>query len=131
MNKKVIGAEYCSRELCALLDKKGIEAHHVMAFVKSGSWYKKYTQDVVCRWLREKYRLQVDADETTFFQERPKKIYYKWCPLIIRLSDCKIKLNSHNASQLDNDYICHNGGYCSSYEEARELAIRYCVENLI
>ena len=49
----MIGAAYCSKELCQMLDKAGIEAHHVIAFEKGGSWYKKYTLDIAQRWLRE------------------------------------------------------------------------------
>ena len=129
----MISAAYCSRELCALLERKGIEAHHVMAFVKGGSWYRKYTQDVVCRWLRERYLLQVDAEQRAFFQERPKKVYHHWCPLIIRLAGSKVQLNARDTTRFDSDDFFYRqlNPYLDSYEAAREMAIQYCVENLI
>ena len=52
------GAVYCSKELCRLLDKVGIEAHYVIQYMTGGSWYRKYTLDIAMRWLRqEKYML--------------------------------------------------------------------------
>ena len=108
----MISAAYCSRELCAELERKGIEAHHVMAFVKGGSWYRKYTQDVVCRWLRQ--------ERGYYISLRP------------RISEGRVVIRA------EVEYMSKHGSFVTavsierqSYEEACEQAIQYCVENLI
>ena len=50
---------YSSKELSLALQKKGIEAHRVKHFEKGGSWYYRYTFDIICRWLREVHGLHI------------------------------------------------------------------------
>lgn len=117
-----VKADYCSKELCLLLRKKGIEASHSMRFEKGGSWYNKYTLDIACKWLRERHFLHIQANLQSFFQEQPKKLYYKWQPIIKPLPHCKYHAN-HTAFEIDE--------YFESYSEAIEKAIEYTVTNLI
>ena len=110
----MISAAYCSKELCRLLDKKGIEAHHVMAFVKGGSWYKKYTLDIACRWLREVHRLHIEILAAYHFRS---------------FDGYSFEVYDISKSEFVN--YASDKGYFKTAEEALESAIRYCVGNLI
>lgn len=118
----MIKQTYCSKDLCLRLEKKGIETSYVMQFEKGGGWYKKYTLDVACKWLREVHLLHIHADLRPFFQERPKKLYHKWEPFIRPLPHSKY--HPHHA-EYELDY------YFDSYDEAVIAAIEYCIDNLI
>lgn len=110
----MISAAYCSRELCALLERKGIEAHSVQQFVKGGSWYRKYTQDVVCRWIREVHHLHIEILAAYHF----------------RVFD-GYSFEVYNISESEFVNYASDKGTFPTAEEAREMAIQYCVENLI
>lgn len=110
----MIKAAYCPKDLCLMLEAKGIHSTHVTQFEKGGGWYNKYTLDVAMRWLREeKYilifivpakdndgNLQYMADVLTWNEE--EGLYEpSWC-------------------------ICEY-----VYEKSVEAAIRHCLENYI
>ena len=109
----MIGAAYCSKEICRQLDKAGIEAHHTMAFVKGGSWYKKYTLDIACRWLREVHLIFFD-----FHLVLGEDIKHRFRIGVYQMKD-------------EETYVWKKWIFGDSYEEVHEAAIRYCVENLI
>ena len=112
-----------------MLDKAGIEAHHVIAFEKGGSWYKKYTLDIACKWLREAHRLfirvtadyeYVDPDWDSDNDEM--RIFYK------------IEINRFTDKNEVSDETWQKPieeVEFETYEEAIEAAIRYCLKNLI
>jgi hypothetical protein len=111
----MIGAAYCSKDLCEALTRKGIEAHFSMKFEKGGSWYKRYTLDVAQRWLREVHQLNPE-------------VYRTACGYIA----CIVKVPSGT----DLKILEYSGddapsGQYTTHELALEAAIRYCVENLI
>ena len=108
----MIGAAYCSKELCEMLTRKGIEARFSMKFERGGAWSKRYTLDVASRWLRE--------ERGYYISVRP------------RIVEGRVMLRA------DVDYMSKYGSFVTciaiekhSYEESLEAAIRYCVENLI
>ena len=111
----MITAAYCSKELCEMLTRKGIEARFSMKFEKGGAWYKRYTLDVASRWLREVHQLNAE-------------VYRTACGYIA----CIVKVPSGT----DLKVLEYSGddapsGQYTTHELALEAAIRYCVENLI
>lgn len=98
-------AAYCNKELCLALWKKGIEAHHVFHFEEGGGWYRKYTLDMVCRWLREEHGLHI----YTF------RLGEKWN------YEIQVFKEGYTYSKVGGD----------SHDEAVEEAIWYCINNLI
>ena len=120
----MIGAAYCSKELCAMLDKKGIEAHHVMAFVKGGSWYKKYTLDIASRWLREVHHLHITVFYSSYLYGN-NPFYWDIDKMVDDRCDRTQVGSSLAVSTATEDYTY------KSHELALEAAIRYCVEHLI
>jgi len=103
---------YCTKDLCLLLEKKGIDASHIMRFEKGGSWYKAYTLDVICKWLREVHKVFVEINTSI---DLNGKYHYNYTILD---SECK--------------YVRRRYTYFYwTYEDAQEAAIRYCLENLV
>lgn len=98
-------AAYCSKEMSLALQKKGIEAHRVMKFEKGGSWYWRYTLDIICQWLRETHGLHI----YTF------RLDEKW---------------HYNIQVFKEGYTYSKVGG-DSHDDALESAIWYCVNNLI
>lgn len=103
---------YCSKELCLKLEKKGIEASHVMAFEQVSDkkiiWYKNYTLDVVCKWLREVHKLYIEI--------KLGKNTLCW---------------GYRVSLPNGKISCFSDNMYNTYDEACETAIEYCVDNLI
>ena len=98
-------AVYSSKELSLALQKKGIKAHHVMKFEKGGSWYWRYTFDIICRWLRETHSLHI----YTF------RIGEKW------YYEIQVLKEGYTISKVGGD----------NPDEAVEKAIWHCINNLI
>ena len=137
---------YVTCETAKLLDKAGFDYKCRYFYLHDGTTRWQYThltvlpkkekvinaptQAQAVRWIREKLRIKIDAEERAFFQERPKKEYYCWCPLIIRLSNSNVKLNPFHTQKLDSDDFYHSGykAFYDSYEEAIEDAIRYFLQ---
>lgn len=120
----MISAAYCNKELCRKLDKAGIEAHHVMAFEKGGSWYKKYTLDIANRWLREVHRLHITVFHSSYLYGS-SPFYWDIDRMVDAKSETTQVGSSLATSTATGDYTY------KTYEAALEAAIRYCVENLI
>lgn len=130
----MVAAAYCSKELCQMLDKAGINAHHVMAFEKGGSWYRKYTLDIACKWLREEHLLHIEPHIKAFFHERPKKkLYHRWCPTVIVLPSETNDWGITRPKGATGDEFFYEGykAFHDTYEDAVEEAIKYCIEKLI
>ena len=98
-------AAYSSKELSLALQKKGIDAHHVLHFEKGGGWYRKYTFDIICRWLRETHGLHI----YTF------RLGEKW----------------HYEVQVFKKGYTYSKACGDSPDKALEEAIWYCINNLI
>ena len=113
--KKAIGAAYCSKELSQLLDKAGIKAHYVIQYEKGGSWYRKYTLDIACRWLREVHNLCIEPYRTA-------------SGYLYTISKIWTGSELYSAEYEGDDEA---SGQYTTYEKAVEAAIRYCIENLI
>lgn len=96
-----------------MLDKAGIEAHYVMAYEKGGSWYRKYTLDIVCRWLREVHLIFFE-----FILVPGDGVFFRFRIDIYQM----IKEEVYARKELIYGY---------SYEAVHEAAIRYCLEHLI
>lgn len=109
---------YCSKELCLKLEKKGIEASHVMQFEKGGGWYKKYTLDVVCKWLREVYDIHIGI--TPFdIEPRVSGSIVRYIPEIY-------------TKPIKGHELCVEGlNVQDSYDEAVIAALNYTIDNLI
>lgn len=110
-----VKADYCSKELCLLLRKKGIEASHTMRFEEGGSWYNRYTLDVACKWLREVHKIGVFP--STYCFTRGDEKFYRYGTAIINLLTHELMVD---------DYMPKD-----TYEEAVATAIEYCLNNLI
>ena len=116
----MIGAAYCSKELCEMLSRKGIEARFSMKFEKGGAWYKRYTLDIASRWLREVHGLHI----TIYYSSH----LYGGKPFYWDIN--KMTNESRMKTLLDTSTATGDYTY-KTYELALEAAIRYCVENLI
>ena len=115
----MITAAYCSKELCEMLTRKGIEARFSMKFEKGGAWYKRYTLDVASRWLREVHLIFFDF--TLILGDNVKHRF--------RIGVYQIKTDEEYADGVT--YVWKKWVFGDSYEEVTEAAIRYCVEHLI
>ena len=99
-------AAYSNKELSLALQKKGIEAHHVIHFEKGGDWYYRYTFDIICRWLREVHGLHI----YTF------RLGEEW---------------HYEIQMLKEEGYIYSGVCGDSHDEAVEEAIWYCINNLV
>lgn len=121
----MIKEAYCSFEVSKLLKEKGfIESCYGRYSIRSKEFhfdctkaynngsnfmYSAPTHQMAMAWLREVYYLWIDIDLLT---------NYKWTWSIWFMNDPKLKIGE--SSQV-----------ISTYEEAVEAALKYCLENLI
>ncbi len=125
----MVKASYCSKELCQLLEKKGIEASHVRQYEKGGSWYNKYTLDIAMKWLREVHGIHLQAEDKCFCETshdgmRVKKLYWHWCPNVTLLRHSKV----HEDGLVSINYKM-DGIYADSFEQAIEESIKRILDN--
>jgi hypothetical protein len=124
----MITEDYVSFETAMLLKDKGFEEECNKSYGINGTLYSNFPKDCILaptlqmavKWLREKgfhifVPLEIDYDE----DERGDKWYHDatYYPEIRRVSDGKIMYD--------------DGSLYASPEQAYEVAIKYCLENLI
>lgn len=127
-NKKVgtmTQEAYVSLETAKLLNKKGFKGEwdkHYWGyeegeeFLTEGSFdswydYPAPTQQVVMRWLREEHKIFINVDYSYICEQFSHAVIWEKF--------------SHAVNNMHTDYIF------TSYEEACEEGIKYCLENLI
>lgn len=129
-----ITEDYVSFEIAKLLKKRGFEPPHdyrkwlpnmytdngeIKWGVWSDDWYPRITLQMTMKWLREVHRLHIEVVPYPFNFEH-QDIQDGWGCEVTHLSDLSY----------DGNYEFFQKKY-STYEEACESAIRYCLENLI
>ena len=127
----MITEDYVSFEIAKLLKEKGFNEPTVCVYHKDGTfdsvtlnaWNDKFitpicapSQSMAMKWLREVHKLSVRPryDEV---EDEKEHLYYKWFFDILSMNPYKTLVEPTQ-------------GY-STYEEACEAAIKYCLENLI
>ncbi len=137
----MIAEDYVSFELAKLLKEKGFD-------VPGKVWYSEYTS----QFGGEKYT-SIEFDRHNMFEENYKFICYaptlqmamKWLREVhnlhcnidydfrlgwwIRITSLKEVVQDHDTEM--KTYLPHKVDNYSSYEEACEAAIKYCLEELI
>ena len=124
-----ITEDYISFETAKLLKDKGFDTpvwtcyenndDNEVIFIDKYNWNNSPmgeisapTQQMAMKWLRDVHKLHIFVEYSRFdFNEETP---YVWN--IVKTT-------------VEGDYIC--GSYYSTYEEAAEAAIKYCLENLI
>lgn len=136
----MIKEAYVSFEVAKLLKEKGFLIVTPDWYYVNGEWehhnsvdfqnnnidniIPACTQQIAMRWLRENYDLHVCPEYKAFFQERPKKLYYRWC--------CKIVgINRSYVYDADYFFIRDAKTYHDTFEEACEECIKFALEYLI
>ena len=122
----MIAEDYVNFETSKLLKEKGFDMH-VSSFYddegkfsrkeadwnwNTGSHYSAPTLQMAMKWLRNKHKMFVLIEYSTFDFDAIR-------PFLWSIREMKI----------DGGLIC--GSYYSSYEKACEAAIKYALENLI
>lgn len=133
----MITEDYISFETAKLLKEKGFDEECAALYdIRNGEFREKQTgyvfnnsqwenfitaptPQMAMKWLREVYRLHVEAVPNPFNFEH-QDVQDGWSCDVIHLSDLSY----------EGDYEFFQKKY-STYEEACEAAIAYCLENLI
>ena len=117
----MIKEEYVSFETAKLLKEKGFNQVTIDSYRANGQLRGEYkscnypcpTQQMACRWLREVHGLFISIGNDD--------LDYNW-----QIFDVKNRTEDLDPTCLTESYA----GY-KTYEEAVEVAIKYCLENLI
>lgn len=105
--------DYVNFETAKLLKEKGFDEICMYVYRCNGSEdIQKPTLQMVMKWLRNKHKMFVLIEYSTFDFDANR-------PFLWSIREMKI----------DGGLIC--GSYYSSYEKACEAAIKYALENLI
>lgn len=111
----MITEDYCSYEISRLLEEKGFHAPDLHGLDSSqGHLWVKVTHQMAMKWLREVHKISVEV-YVCYDKKKDGKI---WAYIICNIYDADKSLAP--AFQ-----------YHSTYEEAVEAALKYCLTNLI
>lgn len=127
----MITEDYVSFETAKLLKEKGFDEPVMYHFTPDGTQRKfqqafyrddvaQPTLQVALKWIREQgFYIKVDIDVDYDEDERGTKWYHKpaWDWVVFRIDERK---------QMSDD-----GALYATYEQAAEVAIKWCLENLI
>lgn len=127
----MIEEDYVSFEVAKLLKEKGFDEPVMYHFTPDGTQRKfqqafyrddvaQPTLQVALKWIREQgFYIKVDIDVDYDEDERGTKWYHKpaWDWVVFRIDERK---------QMSDD-----GALYATYEQAAEVAIKWCLENLI
>ena len=122
---------YVSYEVAKLLEEKGFDTpSYITGHVYSehgtlqsntsfrsvkNNYITACTQQMAMRWLREKHNIYISI-QPDFPSEQDYKMYWCWSENIL-----------HENCVSAKGYQC----YIETYEKSCELAIKYCLKNLI
>jgi len=107
---------YCSKEVYRLLIEKGFKGEIHTTFDNEGYTQAAITHQTAMAWLREVHNLFIEPR----VGETNGKTWYDFD--IIPINGREIAWNHYNNLPFVE---------CNSYEEAIEVALKYCLENLI
>lgn len=126
--------DYCSFELSKLLTNKGFDVQCEQAYNYKGDFFEFFrdcpdivfcfrpTVSLACKWLREVHNLHVDSsiyiDTDGDSEHEYNYTYWDW-----------LIFNSESGRIIAEPQI--GCGRYDSYEQACEVAIKYCLEHLI
>lgn len=107
---------------CTLLsyDKNGNNKDALRPFLESEGDVRRPTLQMAIKWLRKVHKLHINLDIHWLYFANA----LGWMYTITKILENGV------------DYVCSNGDennktFYSSYEEVCEVAIKYCLENLI
>ena len=112
----MITEDYCSKEIYGLLIKKGFDGEIHTSYDKEGYTQPSITLQMAMKWLRDVHCIFIEPT----VGKTNGKTWYDFD--IIPINKREIAWNHY-----DNLPFVE----CNSYEEACEVAIKYCLENLI
>lgn len=122
----MIEEAYVSFETAKLLKEKGFDNISLIMYKENGEvcinpksvvswrlkyWYPCLTLQMAMKWLREVHNIAINIGWGEIFEDK-----FQWWCIILNQKDGNILRESE---------------YYSTYEEACEAAIKYCLENLI
>ena len=117
-----ITEDYCSQEVYRLLREKGFDGEIHTTFDEEGYTQPSITLQMAMKWLREVHNLFVEIQYATSLLSQPHTTIY------FQIYYMSLDYTTSGKNMLPDDYIRE---YYTSYEEACEAAIKYCLENLI
>ena len=134
----MITEDYVSFETAKLLKEKGFDADIDLWYNSDGEIFHLYHYDynatkyfacvqcptlqMVMKWLREEHNLFVEIQYATSLLLQPHTTIY------FQIYYMSLDYTTSGKNMLPDDYIRE---YYTSYEDACEAAIKYCLENLI
>jgi len=130
----MITEDYISFETAKLLKEKGFDEY--CGYYSSNGEYWGYctynhrgkdyisapTLQMAMKWLREEHNLFVEIQYATSLLLQPHTTIY------FQIYYMSLDYTTSGKNMLPDDYVRE---YYTSYEEAAESAIKYCLENLI
>jgi len=135
----MITEDYVSFETALLLKEKGFEQfgchkqYNTQGDLCSGYCYGPVapTLQMAMKWLREKYNLYIEVNLT--FSENPEIYHPRYYVYVLETKSGNSLI--HKAATIEElNPLAHKNGFpknFNTYEEACEVAIKYCLENLI
>ena len=117
---KGITEDYVSRETYKLLKEKGYNGEFKTCYDMEGYTCSAIHLYDAMKWIREQgFYINIDIDVDYDEDERGTKWYHKpaWDWVVFRIDERK---------QMSDD-----GALYATYEQAAEVAIKWCLENLI
>ena len=115
-----ITEDYCSQEVYRLLREKGFDEEVHTTFDKEGYTQPSITLQMAMKWLRIEHNIHIEPHIVR------TKCSYGYMPNYVDLKELKqhFPFNEFDFSNADK-YVC------ITYDKACEVAIKYCLENLI
>jgi len=114
----MIAEDYVSFETAKLLKEKGFDEECNKSYGTNGTLYSNFPKDCILaptlqmamKWLREVHHLTID---------------------VFHFRDWKVSIKTIPDDYLKADYSNPELKPAETYEQAAEVAIKYCLENLI
>jgi hypothetical protein len=106
-----IKEDYCSKDIYRLLINKGFDGEVHTTFDKEGYTQPSITLQMAMKWLREVHDIAINIGWGEILEDK-----FQWWCIILSLKDGSILRESE---------------YYTTYEEAAESSIKYCLEHLI
>lgn len=119
-----IKEDYCSREIYRLLIEKGFDEEIHTSFDEEGYTQPSITLQMAMKWLREVHNLHIMVNCIG-------KLNYD--PIVQRFDGEDFEIDGvvvGTTKYINGKYINVRRGF-TTYENACEAAIKYCLENLI
>ena len=122
----MITEDYVSFETAKLLKEKGFDE-------KCKTYYKVFPEQRIAAIYHSSENRGVSEDDPNEILCPTLQMAMKWLREVHNIDISIIPLRSHKEylPRIESDTISHDAIPCKEYEKAAEIAIKYCLENLI